>query len=379
MSRRQYKSPLFRLIENRRLEGKPLLLKSLIIISPTILIVLYLVIKNWKAFLLVPPINIFFLLLAGLWVVIGPILIMLHYRRTDKFLEKVNVDLCQAHYEKRHEPCINRSAIEPQNNVSTEYKCEIIAFKRNFYSHQKAITIIVNFIWCLLVLIAISENKSALIVTGIDSTDATLYYPFLFFILYVGYLTSFGLSQTLTMLWSVRSICKLKLLRYDPVECDDEFNLSFIGNYSIMTARLLSSGILLLPMLFLFTSNANNNYATSLPLIILYTLILLISIVVPLSLVFNYSRNERESAINNLQKNLIESIRLSYQEPSIQNELKCATIQRELELVKNQKIVLMTATDVGTALITIGTPFIAQVFLSSDFFMLILKLLKVID
>jgi len=376
MTRRQYKSPLFRLVENRRLEGKPLLLKSLIIVSPTILIVLYLVVKNWTAFLLVPPINIFFLLLAGLWVVIGPILIMLHYRRTENFLEKVNVDLCQAYYEKRHDPCINRIAIEPQ---STEYKCEIISFKRDFYSHQRAITIIVNFIWCLLVLIAISENKSALIITGIDSTNGTLYYPFLFFILYVGYLTSFGLSQTLTMLWSVRRVCKLKLLHYDPVECDDECNLSFLGNYSIMTARLLSSGILLLPMLFLFTSNASNKYATSLPLIILYTLILLFSIVAPLSLVFNYSRNERESAINNLQKNLIDSIRISYQEPSIQNELKCATIQRELELVKNQKIVLMTATDVGTALITIGTPFIAQVFMSSDFLMLILKLLKVID
>lgn len=376
----QYKAPIFRLVEHHKLEKKPSIIKSLILVSPTIVIICYLTIANWNILLReVPRVNMILVFFSGLWVIIGPMLILKHYKHTDEYLNNIGVDICQAYYEKRHTPCIYNINSDDSGELSSKTHCSIKHFKKLFHNNQKKITIMTNVFWCSLIFFTLIFNRNALIVVGINYLNTAQVALFMLVALYIGYLSSLGLSQTITMIWSVIHICNIKLLRYDPIACDDKHNLSFIGNYSVMTARLLSSGILFFPIIILFMKYANNHNAPTLPLMLLYTMVLIIAIVIPLYVVYIYSKKTKDSVISCLQKDFIESIHQSLNQPTFHNELKCATLQRELELVKNQKIELISSYDIGNAILTIGTPLIGEIFFSSEFLMVLLKILKLFN
>lgn len=288
----------------------PLLLRVVIIYIPVLILNAYFLISNfWH---ICSDIGMVIgLLFAIIWMCWGPVLI---YKYEVKVYPKFWLELI--------------------NVCSESDKEEVIKLNKNISKKSKLLKKIIFVSWLSLIYITIYFGFDKLKVLGIDNMMSLEFIIFLFDITLAAYLTSLGLSQTLIMIYTFIVLEKKITVPLDIDNKDGVGNYSLMFGYCFPTTLYLGSGVLFIPVLieFISTMEAIVIGLVSL-LIVLFSLFLLFSMVLPLFNGYRMADRSKSNQIYELNKKMNRAIDECLISPTSENERIYKAIKQKIDQI----------------------------------------------
>ena len=288
----------------------PMLLRIIIIYIPVLILNAYFLISNFR-YICSDIGMVIGLLFAIIWMCWGPILI---YKYEVKVYPKFWLELV--------------------NVCSESDKEEVIKLNKNISKKSKLLKKIIFISWLSLIYITLYFGFDKLQVLGIDNMMSLDYAIFLFDIMIAAYLTSLGLSQTLIMIYTFILLEKNITIPLDIDNKDGVGNYSLMFGYCFPTTLYLGSGVLFIPVLIEFTSTMGALViGLVFLLIILFSLFLLFSMLLPLFNGYTMADRSKSSQIYELTKKMNRAIDECLISPTAENERIYKTIKQKIEQI----------------------------------------------
>jgi hypothetical protein len=216
------------------------------------------------------------LLLAVMWVFIGPCLIW--------------------YYEKFTLPIFNKEGrrLLPKGDQRSALKNEVYS---SIYEHKLCIAITVG--WVVLAILGFSKSTKFLLRIGIKEAWGTdpLWWIVFAGVIFIAYYTSIGFCFFYKAMYLTRLVSRFDL---DPKihHEDGLFGLSFIGGFAFSTASMFFSGWLFAPLILLIGGlGGGNPYNFVHLLLAIYLLFTMLSFFVPVYIIHRKIMQEKTSRI----------------------------------------------------------------------------------
>ena len=287
-----------------------IVLRVMIIYIPVLLLNTYFLLSNYE------HISSDFGMVIGLifaimWMLWGPILI---YKYEVKVYPKFWLNLLDVCSESDDEKIMKL-------NTSISKKSELL---------KKIIFVT----WLSLIFITIYFGFDKLKILGIHNMMEPDFAIFLLDLIIAAYLTSLGLSQTLIMIYTFIVLEKTITIPLDINNKDGVGNYSLMFSYCFPTTLYLGSGVLFIPVLIEFTSTMENiviGLVSS--LVILYSLFLLFSMLIPLFKGYTMADRSKSSQIYELTKKLNKAVDECMISPTSENERIWKTLKQKIDQI----------------------------------------------
>lgn len=298
------------LLRKNSFKKTPLILRIIIIYIPVLILNTYFLLSNYEQISgdLGMVIGLIFAIMWMLW---GPILIYKYEVKVYPNFWLKLIDIC-----------------------SESDKEQIIKLKTNISKKSELLKKIIFVSWLSLIFITIYFGFDKLKILGIDNMMEPDFAIFLLDLIIAAYLTSLGLSQTLIMIYTFIVLEKNITIPLDINNKDGVGNYSLMFGYCFPTTLYLGSGVLFIPVLIEFTSTMEiivTGLVSS--LIILYSLFLLFSMLIPLFKGYTMADRSKSSQIYELTKKLNRAIDECLISPTSENERIYKTLKQKVDQV----------------------------------------------
>lgn len=284
------------------------------------------------------------LILSGLWVFIAPLLIS-NFRIKYK----------------------NRFWVKYMNSLGHEKNTlkQFICIKTKIEKYYDNIMVTVFVIWLIVAIIALINGIDKLKVIGILSFSDLYLYVFLIEVIYALFLTSIGLSETLIMIITIYIVKQELPIPFDITNKDGVGGYSMILSYCIPTTLHISSGIMFIPVLIEFVSDASTLVLIFIViLIVIFSVFVLLSISLPIYSGYKMAEEKKGDIVQEKIHIYVTALEECKRSPSIENKVICEVLEMNLKLVEEKPTFPFTIKIIITTIFTTLSPIVTFIFTS---------------
>ena len=332
-----------RLLERGFAARVPLLLRPLLYQGPILLVNVAFFIARWQSIQV--DVGLFIgLILAALCIHFLPVLIYKYHR--------------QVHA--RFWRCLQQ-VVKPEDREKVE------ALYHKISKRGRALFVFIFVCWLAMIGITVVLGIEKFQLLGIRGFQDAFLIVLLVDIVIGAYLTSIGLNQTLMMVFTMYCV---KTHLHIPIDINNEDgvgNYSLIFKYCFPTTLYIGIGVLFIPVLVEFTSGTSSLVvALVLALIVFYSVLLLLSLVIPLYFGYRMADEAKSELLYQITCQLNQTIDKTIEHPSQEGKLRIDAQKQKLELAKGIPIYPFTLQIIlkiaGTTLLPVGAYILKLVF-----------------